>query len=184
LTTACVVKLEPYLASYWFSTAQDGAAFLVALALGGMAAQPLWAWRARDRSAVRVLPEAALALALGGASFSLSAAGPAALIVSGLVYGIGQGGLSMLLWSLLAEASQRARRRAAALFGTFTFVAKAAGAFSTLFLSHALATSHYQTAEADLTQLALLITLVPALGAAGLIGLSYDRRRAAPAVGL
>lgn len=176
LTTASVVKLEPYIASYWFQSAGGGAAFMAAIAIGGMAAQPLWAWRARSRPHLATLREAALVLAVGGLSFHLSAIGPLAAFFSGLLYGAGQGGIAMLLWSLLAEISQSAPHRTTVSFGAFTFVAKVAGAASTLLLSHALAASGYRSADADLAQMVVLITLVPAVGAMGLIGLTYGRK--------
>lgn len=176
LTTTSVAKLEPYIASFWFQSAGDSAAFMVAIAIGGMAAQPLWAWRTRNRSHLCTLHEAAGVLALGGFGFYASATGTLGAFGSGFLYGAGQGGVAMLLWSLLAEASQSAPRKAASSFAAFTFVSKSAGAFSTLLLSHALAASRYQTAAADLSQLVLLITLVPACGAAGLAALSFNRR--------
>lgn len=169
LVTTSVVKVEPYVASYWFRSAADSAAFMIGIAVGGIVAQPLWSARTSCQSHEMILREAAAVLAIGGLSFQLAAYGPVAAALAGLIYGAGQGGLAMLLWSFVAGIAQQCPGKATACFGAFTFVAKAAGALSALLLSHALQASAYRAAGADLSILVGMLIWLPALGAAALL---------------
>ncbi|WP_158013843.1 MFS transporter [Sphingomonas sanxanigenens] len=176
VTTGVVGKLEPYVAAYWFSAATDGAAFMMAIAIGSMVAQPLWTARARHRSADGVLAEAALVLALGGAAFQITGFGIVTALVAGLVLGAGQGGISMLLWTRLATIAHRHRGQATRLFGAFTFTSKTAGAVATLVLGQILHVSRFAEASDRAGVLVPVMTWLPACGAAGLLLFLFARR--------
>lgn len=180
ITTGVVGKLEPYVAAFWFRSAGDGAAFMMAIALGSMAAQPLWTARARHRSADGVLAEAAVLLALGGIAFQISGLGIAAALLAGLLLGAGQGGISMLLWTRLAAIAHRHRSQATRLFGTFTFTSKTAGAIATLALGQILHISRFAEASDRAGVLVPVMTWLPACGAAGLLMLLFARRAPRP----
>lgn len=177
LATALVVRIEPYVAAYWFRSSGDGAVFMIAIAAGGMASQPLW--MARTRSGRPLLMEAAGLFALGGFAFGFAAEGPFAAALAGLVLGSGQGGITMLLWTYLAGLAGSRPGKATFVVGSFTFVAKAAGAFATMILAHALGAGGYRSAGSDLSILVLLLMAVPAFGALALILLNRNRKQSA-----
>jgi GPH family glycoside/pentoside/hexuronide:cation symporter len=170
-------KMEPYIAAHWFATARDGAVFMSAIAIGSMLGQPLWLRRLRTHEAGRDLLEPALAMALGGLIFPLSALGLPVALASGLLLGMGQGGISLSLWTRLADLCSRTPQRAAELTGLFTFAAKSVGALSTLVMSQLLFETGTPGGSPQIWAGVHVITWLPTFAAACL--LLEDRRFAA-----
>lgn len=117
--TTSVLQLEPYLATHTLTVAGAGTAFLVALALGSVVAQPI----------ARLVPRAELwrwvfaMLVLSALAFAaLPAFGMGGAILLGVVYGMASGGLLFTLWTEIARSAP-----ASAVFDAharFTAVAK------------------------------------------------------------
>ena len=174
-------KLEPYIADAWFATVLDGAAFMAAIAIGGMVGQPLWLARARRHQSRADLSEPAVVLAVGGFLFSVSGSGPLGAAASGLLLGVGQGGISLILWTRLAELISRTPARATALTGLFTFVSKSVAAVATLIMSQILLQDNAQATSPHQMQLgSLVMTWLPAFTAMVLIASERLMKSASP----
>lgn len=166
-------KMEPYIAAHWFGSARDGAVFMAAIAIGSMLGQPLWLQRLRKRTARRALREPALAMAFGGLVFPLSGLGLPSALASGLLLGMGQGGISLNLWSRLADLCSSTPRRATELTGLFTFVSKSIAAMATLVMSMLLHADPVSDASEHIWAGVHLMTWLPACAAMCL--LAVDR---------
>lgn len=158
-------KMEPYIAAHWFSSARDGAVFMAAIAMGSMLGQPLWLRRLRQRTARRAMPEPALAMAFGGMIFPLSALGLPCALASGLLLGMGQGGISLNLWTRLADLCSRTPQRATELTGLFTFVSKTIAASATLIMSLLLSAGGISSTSPHLWAGVKVMTWLPACAA-------------------
>ncbi|NIJ31576.1 hypothetical protein FHT00_003556 [Sphingomonas insulae] len=149
--------MEPYAAAYGGA----GLGIMIWASLGAILCQPCWAMAGR-RLSPRVLPLLAASCALV-AAFALAGplrAGGIAIAVAGLGFGIGSGGLWLMVWTAAIRGNDQPAnlRRIAAL----TAVSKTAQGLAMLWLGHALHGAPYRT---DLAAPGMLrsVTMIAAL---------------------
>ncbi len=178
--TAAFRTLEPYYAAY----AGNGAGLLLWAAIGGLAGQMLW-FAGRHRLTMAGLLMIVVLL-LGMATIGLLQATPLGAVVAGTGFGMGTGGLWLVLWS--AMMNRAATGQPTGYVGIFTCVSKCAQAAAMLLLGKVLATSPYRDTLADPWSAPSLL-MVGAIGAIGATSLAlayvfnrttYDERRATP----
>ncbi len=178
--TAAFRTLEPYYAAY----AGNGAGLLLWAAIGGLAGQMLW-FAGRHRLTMAGLLMI-VALLLGMATIGLLQVTPLGAVVAGTGFGMGTGGLWLVLWS--AMMNRAATGQPTGYVGIFTCVSKCAQAAAMLLLGKVLATSPYRDTLADPWSAPSLL-MVGAIGAIGATSLAlayafnrttYDERRATP----
>ena len=136
--------IEPYYSAF----VRGGAGLLLWAAVGGTISQPLWAWCRPRWSTVVVLIAAAITLA-GSAVILLSPlrSEVVGVVLAGTTFGIGSGGLWLMLWSgMMALAAQGGASR---YVGIFTCVSKTAQAAAFLVAGHILAASPYRQTMSD-----------------------------------
>ncbi len=136
--------IEPYYAAF----AADGAGLLLWASVGGTLSQPAWAWCRRRWAESGVLIGAAILLL--GAAATLSSAqrcSPIGIVLIGSAFGVGSGGLWLMLWADMMDRA--ARGNATRYVGTFTCVSKAAQAAAILLTGHVLAATPYRFAMRD-----------------------------------
>ncbi|TCM02902.1 Na+/melibiose symporter-like transporter [Sphingomonas sp. PP-CC-3G-468] len=178
--TATFRTLEPYYAAF----AGNGTGLLLWAAIGGLAGQMLW-FAGRHRltmAGVLVI----VALLLGLAAIGLLQATSLGAVVAGAGFGMGTGGLWLVLWS--AMMNRAATGQPTGYVGIFTCVSKCAQATAVLFLSRVLSTSRYRDTLADpwSAPSMLMIGAVGAIGATSLAlayafnRTAYDEKRATP----
>ncbi len=170
--TAIFRTLEPYHAAF----AGNGVGLLLWAAVGGLVSQMLW-FAGRHRIGVTsILMIAASLLGLAAAGL-LQATSPGA-VTAGLGFGMGTGGLWLVLWS--AMMNHAATGRATVYVGVFTGVSKCAQAAALLLLSQVLAVSPYRDTLADPWSVPSLL-MVGAIGAIGAtaLALAYAFNRTA-----
>jgi Na+/melibiose symporter-like transporter len=172
-----VIRLQAYIAAYGDGPTNAGAspvvpsmvAFVpIAMALGGLIGQPLWAILCRRGGAAATLQVASVALIGSALVFGASAAWGGVLVpLSTGLFGVALGGTSFALWTLLARS---ARDNPAARFGIFTCTSKLAHAASALTLGAVLAGDNYRASfagAADLWSTSMIAAI--AMGAALLV---------------
>ena len=170
-----VLRLQPYLAVY-DSGSSATALVPVAMALGGMIGQPIWAMLCRRQGAAATLRVASAALI--GSALLLGASGRgggvAMLLDTGL-FGVAFGGTSFGLWTLLARSG---RGNPALRMGIFTCTSKLAHAASALALGAVLVGSDSQGWFAKVSALWASSTIAAvAMGLALLLIASAPRRQ-------
>ncbi len=133
--------LEPYHAAF----AGKGAGLLFWAAVGGLASQSLWFAGRHRTTFTGVLVIAALLLGL--AVIGLLFAKQSGAVLAGLGFGMGTGGLWLVLWSALMMRA--ATGQATRYVGVFTCVSKCAQAAAFLLLASVLGTSPYRNTLAD-----------------------------------
>nr|WP_233151193.1 MFS transporter [Sphingomonas sp. BT553] len=136
--------IEPYYAAF----AGDGVGLLLWASIGGAVSQPVWAYGRRRWSEPAVLVAASLLL-LASAVVLTSAfrSSPVGMVVTGSAFGMGSGGLWLMLWTaMMARAAQGGATR---YVGTFTCVSKASQAAAMLLAGHALSAAPYRIAMRD-----------------------------------
>ena len=107
-------RLEPYFAAFAVRDVINAGVIMSAATMGSLLSQGIWARAAQHLALTDLLRAALVVLAAGAVLFYLLAPLGVALSAGACVlYGIGSGGVHMLLWSLLAG-------RAAAVTGAFT----------------------------------------------------------------
>ncbi|OYW89381.1 MAG: hypothetical protein B7Z22_00410 [Hyphomonas sp. 32-62-5] len=180
LATPLFAKLEPYFASFVLRSPFWGGVIIIAMAVGITLGQPLWALLCRRMSHAKVMSIAAvlqiLALAVFGGVHGLS---PAGLTFCAFVFGLGNGGVGMVLWAAFAETvSRSAVGREGEAYALFTATAKIALGIGGLTLGAILGSFDFRGAESEV--LVLWMTAFPAAGAllCILIGLIWSWRRA------
>lgn len=181
LATPLFSKVEPYFAAYSLASPLWGGMIVVTMALGITLGQPIWSALTGRLPRARVLGLAALTQALAlGVFWSLAPETPAALAASAFVFGLGNGGVGMVLWGGFSEVVARFTRAGGAgpAYGLFTATAKSALALGGLGLGAALQVIDYR--DGDSNGLLLLMTLVPGLGALGCLVLAMAWGRPMP----
>ncbi|TCM04708.1 MFS transporter [Sphingomonas sp. PP-CC-3G-468] len=136
--------IEPYYAAF----AGDGAGLLLWASIGGAVSQPVWAYGRRRWSEPAVLVAASvLLLASAVVLTSGMRSSPIGVALTGSAFGIGSGGLWLMLWTaMMARAAQGG---ATSYVGTFTCVSKASQAAAILLAGHTLSAAPYRTALRD-----------------------------------
>lgn len=165
LATPLFSKVEPYFAAYSLASPLWGGVIVVAMALGITLGQPIWNALTGRLSHAAVLAVGAMTQALGlGVFWILAPGAPAALAASAFVFGLGNGGVGMVLWGGFSEVVARFSQPGGAgrAYGLFTATAKLALALGGLGLGAALQVIDYR--DVDANALLLLMTLVPGLG--------------------
>lgn len=136
--------IEPYFAAF----AGHGTGLLLWTAVGGAISQPLWLWGRKCWSSGAVLLAAAATLLVSAITMlTMLRTLPVGAAVTGLGFGIGTGGLWLMLWS--AMATRAARGGATRYVGTFTCMSKLAQSAAMLLTGQVLASWPYKTALLD-----------------------------------
>lgn len=166
LATPLFSKIEPYFAVYLLESPGWGGAIVIAMALGITLGQVFWRGLAARASRAAVLAVAALMqIAALGLFSAFAPDGREGLAVTAFIFGLGNGGVGMALWSGFSEVVARFPRQGGAglAYGRFTATAKVALALGSLGLGAGLELTGYR--EGSTEGLLLLMTAVPALGA-------------------
>ena len=178
LATPLFAKLEPYFASFVLRSPFWGGTIIVAMAVGITLGQPLWALLCRRTSHARVMSIAAVvqivALAIFGGIPGLP---PEGLTICAFGFGLGNGGVGMVLWASFADAVARsAVGREGEAYALFTATAKLALGFGGLGLGMILSSFDFRGAESG--ALVLWMTALPAAGAllCLVIGFAWSRQ--------
>ncbi|MEQ7156454.1 MFS transporter [Brevundimonas aurifodinae] len=181
LATPLFSKVEPYFAAYSLASPSWGGVIVVAMALGITLGQPIWNALTGRLSRAAVLGVGALTQAVGlGVFWALAPAAPAALAASAFVFGVGNGGVGMVLWGGFSDVVARFTQPGGAgrAYGLFTATAKVALALGGLGLGAALQIMDYRDGDAD--GLLLLMIVTPGLGALGCLALALAWERDNP----
>ncbi|WP_260599269.1 MFS transporter [Sphingomonas endolithica] len=145
-----VLRAQTYIAAYGPGVDQGVSTSVfvpVAMAIGGLVGQPLWAMLCRRRGVLSTLRIASAALIGGALLFGASAsAGSVCIALATALFGAALGGTSFALWALLARGARDGR--AAMRFGIFTCTSKFAQALSAVALGAALTGVDYRAAVA------------------------------------
>ena len=188
LATPIFSKLEPYFASFVIRSPLWGGVVISAMALGIVLGQPAWAGLCRRHSRAKVMIGAAGAQIVALMCFwALPIEAGPGFAVTAFVFGIGNGGVGMVLWGAFSEMVARSATGHEGLFyATFTATAKVTLGVGGLGLGAALALIDYRGgANASIVT---LMTTIPAAGAAavvliGMIWLGSESRRPERAIG-
>lgn len=164
LFTPLYAKVEPFFAAYVLRSPTLGGVIIVAMAAGLALGQPIWGRSCARLGRTRTLVIAAL-FQIVALTVALPFSGtPAALIVTGFVFGMGNGGVGMVLWAAFSAVVARdARGHESIAYGYFTATAKLTLAIGGLGLGAALSRFDYQGEEAR--RLLDLMLGVPLVGA-------------------
>lgn len=136
--------IEPYYSAF----VRGGSGLLLWAAVGGTISQPVWACCRRRWSAFSSLIGAAVMLA--GAAGLLSSplrSAPVGVVLAGMTFGIGSGGLWLMLWTAMTALA--AQGSATRHVGIFTCVSKTAQATAIVTAGHVLAASPYRLTMRD-----------------------------------
>lgn len=139
--TAVFRTMEPYHAAF----AGNGAGLLLWAAIGGLVSQILW-FAGRHRLPVAGILAIATLL-LGLAAIGLVQATSPGAVIAGAGFGMGTGGVWLVLWSALMNRA--AMGHATGYVGIFTCVSKCAQAAAVVLLSGVLAAFPYRDTLAD-----------------------------------
>ena len=145
-TTSIFAKTEPYYMSYVLKDTNWGGAILIAISAGTAAGPPVWNRLSLHHSRRIMFGLTAIALIASALAFWAVGRQPAAALVAAFLFGVANGGLSVVLWAAFADAVKVNPRIGAGLaFGLFTAVMKAALAVGVLGLGMALAAADYRS---------------------------------------
>ncbi|KQM61389.1 MULTISPECIES: MFS transporter [unclassified Sphingomonas] len=136
--------IEPYYSAF----VQGGAGLLLWASIGGTISQPLWA-RGRSRWSASVMLIAAAFTLAGSAGLVLSPlrSAPVGVVLAGMAFGVGSGGLWLMLWTAMTALA--AQGGATRYVGIFTCVSKTAQAVAIVTAGHVLAASPYRLTLRD-----------------------------------
>lgn len=187
LATPIFSKLEPYLAGFVIRSPLWGGVIITAMALGIVLGQPIWAMlcRRRPRAVVMIAAAGAQIVALLG-FLVWPIDQQSGLAVAAFVFGLGNGGVGMVLWGAFSETVARsAKGREGLFYASFTATAKVTLGIGGLGLGAVLALIDYRGSESP--TIVTLMTTIPAAGAVvivliGAIWLRLERRRSDPAI--
>jgi GPH family glycoside/pentoside/hexuronide:cation symporter len=154
-------KLLPYFTAFASHSVAMGGTLMMSDAVGRFLSQFFWGAFAQRRPLAGTLRVALLCWA-AGATFFLAVF----LGFSGLVYGVGSGGILMCLWALAASASHAENVPSTAIYGGLTFCSKIGHAGSLLAIALILGQTHYREAPAFLRYVTPYMGAVPLAGAA------------------
>jgi Na+/melibiose symporter-like transporter len=125
---------------------------LVSIAVGMISLQPAWAWLLRRFGARDAFRASAAALSTGCILFFFTERNVGEAAFAGMIYGCGMGGLTLVLWSAVAQlAASNAGRQAAVApalgFGLLTAYSRLAAALSILSVGLLLGRIDYHSPE-------------------------------------
>jgi glycoside/pentoside/hexuronide:cation symporter, GPH family len=182
LATPIFSKLEPYFASFVIRSPLWGGVIISAMALGVILGQPAWTLLCRRHSRAKVMIGAAWAQIASLLCFWIwPIDGPVGFTFAAFVFGLGNGGVGMVLWGAFSEmVAQTAKGHEGLSYAAFTATAKVTLGLGGLGLGAALALIDYRGSES--ATLVTLMTTVPAAGAVvivliGMVWLRLDRGR-------
>lgn len=182
LATPIFSKLEPYFASFVIRSPLWGGVIISAMALGIVLGQPAWAILCRHHSRATVMIGAAGAQIVSLVGFcTWSVDNPVGFAATAFIFGLGNGGVGMVLWSAFSETVARTAKGSEGLFyAAFTATAKVTLGLGGLGLGAALALIDYRGPEN--AKLVTLMTTIPGAGAVViiLIGLVWLRLEQGP----
>lgn len=154
-------KLKVYFAAFAFPTDASAVAFLLAVALGQVLTQPLWAWGGQRLTLARLYVVAAASVMGAGTLFGLVAQGGSTpLLVAAFVFGATSSGLLMAIWAIMGNVAGADRAAAMPLFGQFTFASKMAQALSIAIVGQVLAMAEYRQGMVGLVIIAMTGSVV------------------------
>ena len=160
-------KFGPFFAAYGIRSAWLGGLIVSAMAAGIILGQLFWARLCRAWSRREVMALAAGLQIVSLLAFWLAAEYDAALVlvVASLGFGLGNGGVGMVLWAAFAElVAQASQGREGLAYGAFTATAKVSLGAGGLLLGWVLGAIQFRGPDAGLIVVAM--TLLPAIGAA------------------
>jgi Na+/melibiose symporter-like transporter len=165
LATPIFSKLEPYFASFVIRSPLWGGVIICAMAFGVVLGQPLWSILCRRHARAVVMIAAALAQIVALMWFWIWPNDhPAGFAGAALLFGLGNGGVGMVLWGAFSETVARsARGREGLSYAAFTATAKVTLGLGGLGLGAALGGIDYR--GGDNAMIVTLMTTVPAAGA-------------------
>lgn len=166
LATPIFSKLEPYFASFVIRSPLWGGVIICAMALGIVLGQPLWSFLCRRHARAVVMIGAAWAQIASLLWFWIWPNDhPAGFAGAAFLFGLGNGGVGMVLWGAFSETVARsARGREGLSYAAFTATAKVTLGLGGLGLGAALGGIDYRGGENAM--IVMLMTTVPAAGAA------------------
>lgn len=180
LATPIFSKLEPYFASFVIRSPLWGGVIISAMALGVVLGQPAWALLCRRQSRAGVMVGAAGAQIVSLLWFLIWPVDqPIGFAGAAFVFGLGNGGVGMVLWGAFSDTVARAAKGQEGLsYAAFTATAKVTLGLGGLGLGAALALIDYRGSESAI--LVTLMTTVPATGAVvivliGMVWLRLER---------
>lgn len=165
LATPMFSKLEPYFASFVIRSPLWGGVIICAMALGIVLVQPLWSILCRHHARAVVMIGAASAQIVSLLWFWLwPKESPVGFAGAAFLFGLGNGGVGMVLWGAFSETVARSKRgREGLSYAAFTAIAKVTLGLGGLGLGAALAAIDYRGKENAM--IVTLMTTVPATGA-------------------
>lgn len=165
LATPIFSKLEPYFASFVIRSPLWGGVIISAMALGIVLGQPVWALLCRHHSRAKVMVGAAAAQIISLLWFWIwPVEQPLGFAGAAFVFGLGNGGVGMVLWGAFSETVARtARGHEGVSYAAFTASAKVTLGLGGLGLGASLALIDYK--GPDSATLVTLMTTIPAAGA-------------------
>ena len=184
LFTPTFAKLEAYFAAYTLRSAWWGGTIIIAMALGIVIGQPLWAQLAHRHSSGRVMAIAATVQILGLTLFwSLGSAMPQFSALAAFLFGLGNGGVGTVQWHAFSDVVAReAPQRAGLAYGVFVGSGKLGFAAGASIIALALELIDYRDPESQ--GVIVLMTALPACGAVLLLvvalALTRSEMRAMP----
>ena len=149
LASTFVLRAQAYIAAFRSDTDHVGTGVFVpiAMAVGGLAGQPLWALLCRERGVPSTLRIARAALIAAALLFGVSSSsGGLSIAIAAAAFGAALGGTSFALWALLARDARDGS--AARRFGIFTCTTKLAHGLSAVALGAVLTVADYRPAIA------------------------------------
>lgn len=152
-------KLEPYVAAYLLRSPFWGGVIITCMALGGVLSQPFWAWMSERTSQTAVALVAIAGLTTAALGFALLVSAPGWMpAFAALLFGVANGGLSMVLWTAFGDRVARGPAATAGFaFAAFTAISKLALAAGMLLMGLLLQSIDYRGADATLLAWAMCI---------------------------
>lgn len=165
-------KVEPYFVVFVLEAPALGGLIMASMAIGIVIGQPVWTFVSIRSSRNRVLVSSAVLEMIGLALIAIPGAPPWFLLFAAFSFGLGNGGIGMVLWAGFSEvASRDAPGREGIAFAQFSALAKVCLAAGGFLIGLALASQDYRGGETD--ALVALMAGVPALGALGCLGVAW-----------
>jgi Na+/melibiose symporter-like transporter len=169
-STGVFGRLESYFAARALESNAARIAVLVSIALGMVSPQPLWASLLRKFGLRDAFRASAATLSVGCVLFFFTERSVSAAAFAGMIYGCGLGGLTLVIWTAVAQlaASDVGRKGAvgpALAFGLLTAYGRLAGALSILGVGLLLGRIDYHSAAVAASWLLLApMTGAPLVG--------------------
>ena len=165
LATPIFSKVEPFFAAFVLRSPTWGGVIVTAMALGITLGQPVWTLLCARFSRITTLVVSAMLQVVALSAFwLLSTAHPLGLAGAAFVFGLGNGGVGMVLWAAFSEVVATAGKgREGLAYAVFTAVAKVSLGLGSLVLGAVLGGFDYRNADSE--GLAELMTAIPAVGA-------------------